>query len=290
MINESFQFDGILLTLISLALCVVVVIAHRWTKKIAKYYWFWLAISVFFLTYIIAISWHRYWGLFASGEAYKMPELEFKTAVSYAFCTNICFFVSFAIPVALICDPTRKVAQAFSPLAIFASIIVLFVTFPMGQNSPKLTWEFIFIGHLGNQPWDPDCYYFEHIFNMLLGIGVLLNTPKFGWKGIIRQFIAFGVMYAWIGIVMGFTGSDHYVSGLSQWDFVDGHFGMLTKALGLNGAQGQIVFFCVFPVILFLLCMLNDAVKRGWYKYGNYSTHNWIKWYNYNQYTVNKLI
>ncbi|MCQ3907735.1 MAG: DUF5378 family protein [Mycoplasmoidaceae bacterium] len=87
----------------------------------------------------------------------------------------MCPFLTFFLPVALIADPSRKVARTLAPVALIASAFVLFIDIPMSSVA-EFTLRYIFIG----KPTKTDLYYFNHAMNMFIALGVILNTPKLG--------------------------------------------------------------------------------------------------------------
>lgn len=270
---------GTITSIVSLIVCVIIIVLHRWTKKIAKYYWFWAIISVAYILYLLfAAGWFEEYSTMASGKIWTLDYDGQQNNLSNVFCTHICHFCAFTVPVCLLIDPSRKAARAFSPISFLGSFAVIFISFPAGQSNPELSPQWFF-----------GSYYLYHLFNLLIALGVFLNTPKYEWKGYIQHFIAFGIMYAWICLWSGVFGIKHHASGVNLWDFQDGDYGYVTKLLGVTPQLGQIIFFIIFPLLTFAISVIVDVTKRGWYKYGNYSTKNWIVWYNYNRYTKNKF-
>lgn len=259
------------------------IVAHRWIKKVTNMYWFWLGISVAYLIYVIAVAWVPHWNqyahmVFVPGE--KWLQSGESKIISDIFLLNICPFMNFALPICLIADPSRKSARGFAPLAIIGSVFVLFLDTPFFSTWTERTWQFIFLGNKGQN----DLYFMGHLINLLMAIGVLLNTPKFGWKGGVISFGQIGGFYLYVAIAKTITRCNFFTSGLSVGDYTsDGNYGIF-ESLGIGMPWAPIIFFVGLITLIAGIILLFDFCKRNHYKYGNKPSDCWWQWYEYDKF------
>lgn len=274
----SFNLAGFGLALIALALVGVELVVNRYIKKVTNTYWFWLSIGIVYLIYCICITWVYHWKSLAVVDIPWGSQLtnEQSYLVSYAFLLNICPFVNFAFCATLIADPTRKAARCVAPLAIVGSFIVLFIDI-VTHSGATFSWRYIFIGQ-----WDrPTLHYSGHLINLLIAIGVLMNTPKFGWKGTVAQFGFIIGFYLYVTIVAYTTGCQVYVSGVVLRDFVDGQYAFFNMIFPNMPYLSMPIFFIGLAGVLLGICILSDVCKRGWFAYGDKQGSVWWKSYDY---------
>lgn len=278
-----FNLAGFGLTLIALALVGIELFVNRYIRKVTNTYWFWLSVGALYLIYCVSISWVWHWKSLATAEIPWGTQLTPAQCylVSYAFLLNICPFVNFAFCATLIADPTRKAARCVAPLAIVGSFFVLVFDIVMTDGA-VWTWQYIFIGQ-----WDrPTLHYSGHVVNLLIAIGVLMNTPKFGWKGTVAQFGFIAGFYIYVAIVAYSTGCQMYVSGVTARDFIDGQYDFFNRVFPNLPYLSMAIFFIGLFGLLLGVCILSDVCKRGWFAYGDKQSDVWWKYYNYNKTTI----
>lgn len=273
---------ALILVIISLSAIGVELVIHRYVKKVTSTYWFWLAIALVYLAYILSITCYNYWNQYAHIKLDDLTDPEQSKFISRAFMLNLCPLFCFVLPATLIADPTRKAARAVSPLALVGSFFVLFISIPMEQDI-SLTWRYFFIG----SDHYTDLYYAGHLINFLIALGVVLNTPKGGWKGCVSTFGALLLIDTYILIVMAATGATYYVSGLHPHDFSEfGNYKLFWNAGVHNTGLSMFIFQFFILAITFATIILLDVCKRGWFKYGDKYSGCWWSWYDSQKITV----
>lgn len=283
--NASLTFNpaGIALLFLSLGICGIEIVANKWIRKVTNTYWFWLTWSLLFLIYEIVISWWANWNLFAH---IRLPDrlltVYESTVVSKALLLNICPFMSFALPLTLIADPTRKAARALSPMALLSSLAALF--FDLTTNSDTMfTWRYIFIG----RPATTDLYFFCFAMNLFMSLAVVLNTPKFGWKGAAWSFTTLFGYYVYIHFIIALTGCQYQVSGARLTDFSESGVFHFFANIGLSPSAGAAIFFPLFFIGIMGTIVLIDICKKGYFAYGDRYSSCWWHYYDYHK-TYNK--
>lgn len=278
------KLAGLGMALLTLAIVGIQFACNKWIRKVTNTYWFWLGIGIFYITYCIAVCWAAYFKHFAQLELPTGRDLTAaeSSIVTNALLLNLCPFLNFALSATLIADPSRKATRALAPFAIIASCFVLFLDIPMSSQT-EFTLRYIFIG----RPTRVDLYYFGHAMNLFIAIGVLLNTPKFGWKGTVATYSALLGFYIYVIICSRITGATCSVSGLHPNDFtLEGNYNIFAK-VGLNPIASMCLYFPFFFASIFGVIVLADYCKRGYLAYGDKFSGCWWHWYDYNK-TLNK--
>lgn len=282
MSNIAINLEGVVLAFLMLGISGLILGLNPLIKKVTDTYWFWLGIAVFYITYCICICWATYWNALAHIDLSKILTPEETRIVSKALILDICPFLNFFLPAALIADPTRKAARSLSPLAIVAGIAFCFFRLPTVPDA-KLNWHYIFIGSSGN----PNLYYFGHAMNMFIGLGVILNTPKFGWKGSISTISALTGLFLYVVIISRSLGCYSGVAGTHINDFAEGGvFHIMTIIFGNNTILAQVMYFILLYTGLFGVVLLIDLCKRKYFAYGDKYSGIWWQYYDYNKTTV----
>lgn len=279
----SINIAGVILLAITLGIVGVELAINKWIRKVTNTYWFWLALGLFYLIYCICISWRYYWNQMSITVIQWGTPLDRETSrvLSWGLMLNICPFLNFAIPVALIADPTRKAARAIAPFGIVASFFVLFFDIIINGGA-RLTWTYIFIG--SNE--QPDLYYFGHAMNFWLAFGILLNTPKIGWKGLMGTYGFVAGFYLYVIIVCLATGCQYYCSGVTLNDFISGGtYNFFEKVFKIPRFSQGVFFLGLFGGMLGISA-LADTCKRGYFAYGDNCSGIWWKYYDYEKTSV----
>lgn len=259
--------------LIVLGLVGLQIACHRWIKKITNSYFFWLGISIALLTWLCVFRFVPDWIRYANTVITDPSDMEQSNIISKAFFLDVCPFVSLVIPICLIVDPTRKAARSLCPISLLGAFFVIFVQMPTGTF--EFTWEYIFTGY--------ELYCFMHVTNLLLAIGVLLNTPRHGWKGTLATYGATLAMFVYIIIVAYSTGAKWHVSGVTLNDFIPdiGEYGAVTKIFNVPYQLMPLIFYPLGGLSFVLPIHLNDYVfkkTKTWYINPQYSNY-WYEWY-----------
>lgn len=292
-------WQGIVTLVITLSLCAAIIVCHKWIKKITNNYFFWLGISLAFLALLLTrlipqcIFLSQNWTALWKDRAEHVPGKLF----AMVFNTELCFLFSFIVPISLIADPSRRAARAIAPIASLSAMMVLIIVVPFfGVRDFTNLGTFITLGLksevivANHKLIYYDYYYLYHLITLLMCIGVWLNTPRHGWKGVIYTYGVLAIVYVYIIIIKFSLDLTRYVAGVSQWDVIDpeGHFKMCGDICGGNGPAAQALFFTILIVMTFIWTGLQDFVfKRGWFMYGNKSSGVWYKYWDYDHYLPN---
>lgn len=278
----TFNPAGIGLLFLCLGICGVEIAANKWIKKVTNMYWFWLGWALFYLIYEIVISWWADWNLFAH---IRLPDrlltVYESTVVSKALLLNVCTFMNFALPLSLIGDPTRKAARTLSPMAIIASLMVICLDIPTNSDT-IFTLRYIFIG----RPATTDLYFFCHAMNLFMALAIILNTPKFGWKGTCASYTTLFGYYIYVHFIIALTGCQYQVSGLRLADFTESGVYHVFANWGLSPSAGAAIYFISFFISIMATIALIDFCKIGYFKYGDKYSGCWWKYYDYETVTV----
>lgn len=274
----EYSFAGLGLTLLALGLAGIVIAGNRWIRKVTNTYWFWLAISIFYITYCIVICWSKYWNQFAH-TIFTDPTTNPRESniISKAFMLNICPFLNFVLPITLIADPSRKTARAFAPMALVSSLMVILVAIP-NTSDIEFNWWNIFIGTANIT----DLYYFGHVTNLLIALGVVLNTPRFRWKGLITAAGALLGFYIYVISVSHSLGVRWQVAGITLNDFgPEGTYYFFEKAFKTNYVAAQATYFVALIIFVLGTVFICDLCKKQYFAYGNKYSGCWWHWYDY---------
>lgn len=287
------NWAGMTLAGICLGIVILMIFCNKFIRKVTNSYFFWLVISAFFFIWLIyfrfAEEWSTYWSAVANHTITDPTTYGQSILISKGLILDTCPFAALAILLALILDPSRKVARAIAPMALIGGALIVFFQLPFdnsGTIMTRLDAQFIFIGDGGNK-----CYFLFHAINLLFAVGVLLNTPRGGWKGYCLSCgICFGY-YIYVAICMVVTGCSWNVAGLNLNDWSpSGEYYVVARVLNLPPLPTACIGFVTLFAIFSLINYLNDYPFKRWiWKYGN-KYHKWYCWYNYNAHTVQKYL
>ena len=277
---------GIGLGLFSILIVLLTIGVHPFTRKVTNTYWFWLTYGIFVFILIVVYR----WGL----DIHDLINSDKQTGIlwSKALLLDMCPMTAVAIHIAVIVDPTRKSARAIAPMAIFGGMITIFGQIMAGTDNASWTYEYIFVGDGSNR-----AYFLIHFFNLVTGVLVLLNTPKFSIKTYcIEYFInAFYFMYVAIAIIASHGVIYCNVTGLLIYDWAIGEYHGVVNALNCSPPLAMIVgyFACILAVnaIIGIQVLLQ---KTKTYKISSLHNKNWYKylngWYHLNPYSKNQYL
>lgn len=273
----SHQTAAIILIFILLAIIVIMIVSHKWIKRFTNQYIFWLVISLILFTWLVAFRYAGHWIEVTNGyinHTWTDPTTpEQSNAISKAFMLDVCPFCALLLPVSLIFDPSRKVARSISPVTLFGAAFVMCVQMPFNSNV-ELTARYIFYGD--------ELYFFIHAVNILLPIGVLLNTPRFDKKGTIMSYSITAGMYIYFLIIAAITGCRWHTSGVTGWDFhPDGEYAGVTHFFHLE-SKWYLMPIIYYPMgaaaLIFPIHLCDYVFKR--FKTFAYPEKRAKQWYN----------
>lgn len=270
---------GLGLALLTILFVVCQFAAHKFIKKVTNTYWFWLAIGIFCFVWVVTFRFGPGWAQYVTQKA-NLDGSQYSDAnlISKAWLLDICPFMSFFMPLAIIVDPTRKVAKAAAPLSIIGGIIICLVQMPM-DDMAQWNAQFIFLGDSLNP-----CYFIMHFFNLVLGVGVMLNTPKYGPKGYLTCVGVAAIYYSYVAIVAHCLNCQWFVSGLNLNDWSEsGEYYIVAKYI--LHCPIEVTPIIAFPVCFLgcsLFMILKDFVFNRWvWTYGDCFSGKWYAWYDY---------
>ncbi len=176
--------SGIVLIVLTFVFCGIQIGIHPFVKKVTNCYYFWIIVASILLIYFIAA---RYgWDCKALSDCNRGIRIDYcYTNIDYTssflkakvFLTDLCPFFFVATCISLIAQPSRKIAVAFATPMIFGALLALFTSIMLGDGGrAELTAKYIF---LGSDPYR--LKFLMHFLGLVLGIGVLLNTPSNKW-------------------------------------------------------------------------------------------------------------
>lgn len=280
----SFNPAGFGLSMIVLTIVAGQFIAHKWVKKVTNCYFFWAVIGAMVTTYLIAFRFRFAWHDLAVAGPLNLKDYDDAYTFSKALLLDICPFCGLLLPITLMADPTRYSCRALAPLALIGGLFTILCDIPTSSD-PAWTFEYIFLGIGKNH-----CYFMMHALNLILAIGVLLNTPKYGWKGYLVAVGTAVLFYSYVGIMMGATGISWFVSGLSINDWATGEYSQVAQVLHCSPTVAACVGLPGMFVITSGLLALNDYVFKRWiWTYGNAKSKKWYFWYNYTKFDKNRF-
>lgn len=279
--------EGFVLTLLTCIFVTLQIVSHKWIKKVTNCYFFWAAIGAFWFIWLCVFRFGPDWVRYSDWHIVSPGSYEDSFVISKAFLLDVCPFAVIGMCISLMADPSRKAARALAPISLIGgAITVVSIAFDESVGA-QLTAQFIFIGDDVNK-----CYFIMHFLQVVLAVGVMLNTPKNGWKGTLATFGTIVGYYCYVGIVMAATGCRWNVSGLSYNDWSpEGEYHFVAEIFNI---PYKVCPYIGIPFLILVGCgiiALKDYVfSRGWFEYGNAYSKCWYQWYDYNRYVVQKWI
>lgn len=279
----SFNPAGFGLAIIVLIIVAGQIVAHKWIKKVTNCYFLWLGIGLFVFAWLVgfrfADAWKTLHESIASG-GFNPTTYDGSYALSKAILLDICPFIGLMLPFSLMVDPTRQFSRALAPMGLITGLFTILCDIPTNSEA-AFTAQFIFIGTTDNP-----CYFILHSMNLILAVGVLLNTPRYGWKGYLIALGSALVYYSYVGIMMGATGVCWFVSGLSLNDWSPlGEYHNVAEVLHCSPTVAACVGLPFMFAVASGLVALNDYVFKRWvWTYGNAKGKKWYFWYDYTKF------
>ncbi len=282
---------GIVLIVITMLIVATQIVCNRWIKVVTNCYFFWLVLGVFWFIWLVVFKfagdWQNYIKLVNEGYFDDPGSYIQSVQISKAYLLDVCPFAALFICVSLIVDPTRKVARSFAPIALVGGLITIgSLAFDGEGGVPELTAQYIFFGTENNE-----CYFIMHFIQIVLPVGVLLNTPKGGWKGWVLTLLMAILYYSYAGCVMAGTGCRWNCSGLSLNDWETGEYHFVSDIFKIPPEVCPYVGIPFLYIFASGIVALKDYVfSKGWFKYGNAYSNKWYLWYDYNKYVKQAIL
>lgn len=277
---------GFVLTFLTIICVATQIISHRWVKKITNCYFFWLVIGTFWFIWLVVFRFGPDWSRYCNYKIIDPGAYQDSIVISKAFLLDACPFAALAICVALMFDPTRKAARAIAPISLLGGCITIFSLAFDSDVGAELTAKFIFIGDSDNK-----CYFIMHFLMIVLSVGVMLNTPRYGWKGMLLSFMIGVLYYSYVGVVMAISGCAWNVSGLSINDWTSGEYHMVSEIFNIPPKICPFVGIPVLFIAGFALAAIKDFVfNKNYFAYGNAYSGRWFVWYNYHKFVKQRIL
>lgn len=286
--------SGLVYVLIVLAIVITITFTNHKMRKVTNMYWFWMAIAAFCFIWVLSFrfipDWIKYWQnhstIYSDPSSYHNSEM-----ISRAYLLDACPCFFAMLCVSLIADPSRRMARLLAPIALVGGLITIgSIVAKCNDNMLDSHWDayWLFIGY-GTEK----CYFIMHTMQILLSVGVLLNTPKSGWRVWLVSVGAFGVYLAYVAIVMAISGCAWFTTGLSPNDYIQwtGEYqGEYHIIKDLTGFPNHLCPLVLIPLLtafgLTIGCVLKNFVFCRWiWSYGNEKSKDWTRFWNYKKFT-----
>ncbi len=213
---------GVLLVFVVLIAMFFQIALHPFIKKLTNSYLFWLFIAIICLVYFIIFRYvpdfkalitvvsaqgdseklreivtHYYPQMIASGEFTRASSIYLGFCLSKIFITDFCPFFFVASLLALILQPSRKIASYLAGPQLLGALLTLFVSiFPGDDGNAQLNFQYVF---MGNDPYR--LKYSMHALSACIALGVLLNTPNVKMKNWFYTGVVCIVFFLYITIM-----------------------------------------------------------------------------------------
>lgn len=256
---------NLIFVVIALAFLGITFTLNFFGKKIKNNYWFWSVPSLFFLAYLIVFRFYDAWSnlnqyLQANGSIWLRKQTTSyydSVVVSKALLLDMCPFVALALPLSLIIDKTRRIAQAISPFCILGGAITIPFIATSDFNA-ELSAKYLFIGYAPNQ-----LYYFMHLYILTYGTMVLSNSRNRSWWNLLDCHIFAALFFGYVCFVSYTTNTVWNVTGINQndWYIGIGEYGDVSNILGIDWPNVMIVSFVMAYIFVVVIVSINIAWK-----------------------------
>ena len=286
---------NITLGIFTIAIMILTIGVHPFTRKATNTYWFWLAYGIFTLTLIIVYRWGldiRDLANYLNKGTLSPIGADEGLMWSKALLLDMCPATAVAISIAIVVDPTRKGARAIAPMAIFGGMITVFGQIMLGNDGAEWSYEYLFVGFGANR-----AYFLIHFFNIITGILVLLNTPRFTLNTYCGEYLLNAFYFLYVAIVVyAFDGVIYCnVTGILIYDWTSiGEYSVVADTLNCSPEVAMVVGYAACILAVNAIIGLNVAFQRCFepYKVKNKHSKKWYKglngWYELKPYSKNK--
>lgn len=271
---------GIIILLISTISILLVLLFHKWTKKLFRSYWFYLIFSILYLIYFILIRYANDLSFVIKNDFEyfkKYDPYTYSFKLSKVFLLDLCPFVSIFLPISLLIDKTRNTSKVISIFGIIGGLLTIYGNLISIDSINVPIWKFILLGENPNY-----IMFSSHYFIMILSFIVLLNSKKFTKWSILGTilFILFFICY--VLLISQLLDIQCNTTGLRIGDWINPYkkyfwysqYAFLNKILNLLYPYSTIFWYSiasmfVFNIILFKNIMTKDEklfTKLWWPK------------------------
>lgn len=280
--------DGLVLTIITFVFLIAMVVCNHWIKKVTNNYFFWAVIGAFWFIWLFVFRFGPDISRYINTKITDPTDYDQSLVISKALLLDVCPFAALAMCLSLVVDPTRKFARSLAPIAFIGGVITVCSIAFDDSVGAELTARFIFIGTDEGMK----CYFIMHFIQLVLAVGVMLNTPRNGWKGTLGTLIITVCYYSYVAIVMAATKVCWNVSGLSINDWLPGgEYHYVPEIFNLSPRVCQAIGIPILALVGCGIIGIKDYVfDRGWFTYGNAYSGKWYMWYNYNKFVKQKVL
>lgn len=172
------SWSALLLLIILLCLIGIYIVVHPHIRGIMAKPWIWTGLAIF----LFGINLYAYihYDILKTIEEYapNKPDphdgtISYYTVWGDLTCTSFCSFATMFLPLALIFNPSRKIAKVFAPCAALYGLIVIIIytAAPNAVLSGSITLNKIFVEY--------DSSLIRHAALSLIGFLLMFNTTKF---------------------------------------------------------------------------------------------------------------
>ena len=212
------NYIGVLLLVISLISFLSVFAFHKFTKRLYSKYWFYLVVSIFYLTYFIifrySINIKEFINFNIDDYSFNVKEYARSFTFSKVFLLDLCPMMSILLPLSLIFDKTRNVAKVFSLFGLLGGLVTIFSNLIFVKEINVNIFQFIFIGESPNY-----LFFFSHYFIALLSLIVLSNSKKFTKWSVLGTILFLFLFISYILIVSNSLSIKCNTTGLTEGDW-----------------------------------------------------------------------
>ncbi len=259
---------GLILTIITSLLIIVLFLINSKTKRLFSSYWFYSIVSLGFLVYFIAYRWANDLKDLVDGNYHQYFGGK-DVLWSKVLLLDMCPFAFVTLSVSLIIDKSRTFASSISYFGIIGGAITIYGQIAFEgvnahdsswiANVPSTTWwEYIFL----NQ-----AYFLIHFYLLVMSIIVIMNSKGIN---IIKLIISHGYaifFFSYISIIVFTMNIKWNATGIVPNDWSSfGEYGVLGSMLNLAWPWDPIlVFIFVWILILFMMFIRNLMVLDSRY-------------------------
>lgn len=263
MSKDILNIIFVLITLVSVLLSFGI---NFRCKKIKNNYWFWSIPSLFFISYFIAFRFYDSWASFAdyeskNGSIWNREQTENywdSIVVSKALLLDMCPFVALVLPLSLVLDKSRRIAQAISPFAILGgSITIPFIA--TSDSHSELSFRYLLVGINPNP-----LYFFMHWYLVVWGTLVLSNSVNRKWINILDCHIFAAIFFGYVCFISYMTSTVWNVTGINKNDWMSptGEYREVNNILKLGWPNVMIVSFTLAYIFVVGITSINIWWKR----------------------------
>ncbi|BAC44217.1 hypothetical protein D8X55_00785 [Malacoplasma penetrans] len=248
---------------ISLIIVSLTFLFNFFGKRLVNNYWFWAIPSLLFLIYFIVFRFYGAWRdlnqFLQTNSIWLGNELNYEDSiiVSKALLLDMCPFVAIALPVSLILDKTRRIANAISPFAILgAGITIPFIAY--SDPEAAISFKYFFVG--GFLP----IYFFMHLYLLTYGVMVFSNSRNRKWIHLLDCHIFAAIFFGYVCFVSFTTKTVWNVTGINanDWESSLGEYNMVSQIFNLPFPSVMVISFLLAYIFVVSIVSINIYWKK----------------------------